>query len=303
MLKIKINQFLNYCNNSNFSDRSVETLTLRLKEFNRFISFGIKQQITSVKQISYQYLSEFVADYNTPSVSVKKARVWTLHQFFHFLKLQQQIDKNFAQQLPYPKIEKTVAEFLTADEFKRILLHFTQQAADLNGMRNLVLISLLGFLGLRTATIVALNIQDVDMAESCIWIQEKGVKRQVKRKLPLPQVLCLLIAGYLQMSNRKQGPLFLSKRKNRLSSQSLQNLYRKSADKVGVNKRLHPHLFRHTAATQLNQVAGIQITQFVLGHQRRENTEHYAHLNPNIYAGHMIRHPYMTLDLKKGEHK
>jgi site-specific recombinase XerD len=235
MLEIKINQFLNYCNNSNFSDRSVETLTLRLKEFNRFISSGIKQ-ITSVKQITYQHLTEFVADYNDPSVSVKKARVWTLRRFFHFLKLQQQIDKNFAQQLPYPKIEKTVADFLTADEFNRILLYFTQQAADLTGMRNLVLISLLGFLGLRAATIVA---QDMDMAESCIWVREKGVKRQLKRKLPLPQVLCLLIAGYLQLSHRKQGPLFLSKRSNRLSTQSLQNLYRKSAGKVGINKRLH----------------------------------------------------------------
>lgn len=302
MLKIKINQFLNYCNNSNFSARSLETLSFRLKEFNQFL-FSCPEQIASVKQISYQCLSEFVADYNTPSVYVKKARVWTLHQFFHFLKLQQQIDKNIAQQLPYPKIEKTVAEFLTTDEFNRILLHFTQQTADLNGMRNLVLISLLGFLGLRTATIVALNIQDVDMAESCIWIQEKGVKNQVKRKLPLPQILCLLLTAYLQQSDRKQGPLFLSARKHRFANRSLQNLYRNSADKVGINKRLHPHLFRHTAATQLNQVAGIQITQFVLGHQRRENTEHYAHLNPDIYAGHMRRHPYMTLDVKKGEHK
>ncbi|MFQ6115671.1 MAG: hypothetical protein ACE5NG_16545 [bacterium] len=37
---------------------------------------------------------------------------------------------------------------------------------------------------------------------------------------------------------------------------------------MGIYKKLHPHLFRHTAATHLNQVAGLEITQFVLGHQR-----------------------------------
>lgn len=296
MLEENVSQFLNYCNNSDFSDRSLETLTFRLKEFNRFI-LSCPNQITSVKKINYQHLTEFVADYNNPSVSVKKARVWTLHQFFHFLKLKQQIDKNIAQQLPYPKIEKKVPEFLTAGEFNRILLHFTQQATDKAGFRNLVLISLLGFLGLRTATIVALDIEDVDLAESCIWIQEKGIKSQAKRELPLPQILCQLLAQYLQMIDPQKGPLFLSKRKKRLARRSLQNLYRNSADKVKINKRLHPHLFRHTAATLLNQVAGIQITQFVLGHQRRENTQHYAHLNPDIYASQMKQHPYMKLDL------
>ena len=295
MLEENVTQFLNYCNNSDFADRSLETLSFRLKEFDKFL-LSCPQQINSVKQINYQHLSEFVADYHNPSVSVKKARVWALRQFFHFLKLTQQIDNNIARQLPYPKTEKKVSEFWTAEEFSRILLHFTQQATAPVGMRNLVLISLLGFLGLRTATIVALDSDDVDLTESCIWVQEKGIKGRQKRKIPLPQILCLLLQQYLQVIGQKNGPLFLSNRKKRFARRSLQNLYRDSADLMGINKRLHPHLFRHTAATHLAQVAGIQITQFVLGHQRRYNTQQYAHLNPDIYATHMKNHPYMNMD-------
>ena len=295
MLEENVVQFLNYCNNSDFSDRSLETLTFRLKEFDQFILF-CPEQITSVKKISYQHLTEFVANYHNPSVSVKKARVWALRQFFHFLKLTQQIENNIALQLPYPKIEKNVPHFLTVEEFNRILLHFTQHAINPIGIRNLVLIALLGFLGLRTATIVALDIDDVDLTESCIWVQEKGIKSQQKRKMPLPQILCLLFKQYLQLIGQKKGPLFLSNRKKRFAHRSLQNLYRDSADLMGINKRLHPHLFRHTAATHLNQVAGVQITQFVLGHQRRYNTQQYAHLNPDIYATHMKNHPYMNMD-------
>ncbi|MBC8179994.1 hypothetical protein H8E88_02610 [candidate division KSB1 bacterium] len=62
----------------------METLSLRLREFNNFIQ---EQSINSINKINYQHLLQFVADYGTPSPSVKKARVWSLHQFFHYLKL------------------------------------------------------------------------------------------------------------------------------------------------------------------------------------------------------------------------
>ena len=132
---------------------------------------------------------------------MKKARVWSVHQFFHYLKLQQIIQHNIAIKLPYPKIEKKIAPFLTDDEFNRILNYFTKKATDIKGLRNLVMIMLMGFLGLRTA------------------------------------------------------------------------------------------------ATQINKVAGLQSTQCLLGHQSIQNTAHYAHLNPDIYAVHMKNHPYMKLDL------
>ncbi len=159
---------------------------------------------------------------------------------------------------------------------------------------------MLGFPGLRTVAIVALNIEDVDLAESRIWVQEKGYKEKTKKCIILPQILCQILAEYLSVLSsldRKQGPLFMSKRKQRLARRSVQSIFHNVAQKLGIDKKLHPHLFRHTAATQLNQVAGLEITQFVLGHQQKQSTDKYAHLNPDIYAEHMKNHPYMKLDL------
>ncbi|MDW7680627.1 MAG: tyrosine-type recombinase/integrase [bacterium] len=294
MLQQNITNFLDYCNNSDFSKRSIETLSFRLNEFDKFVQ---THSISSIDKIKYQHLLQFVADYGTPSPSVKKARVWCLRQFFHYLKLQQLVDKNIALELPYPKMEKKVAKFLTEDEFNRILNHFTQKATDIHGLRNLIIILIMGLLGIRTAAIVAVNINDVDLAESRLWIHEKGYQQKTKKTIPLPQVLCQVLNEYIKQLNPKQKPLFMSKRNKRYASRSLQNLFRNVADKLGINKKLHPHLFRHTAATQINKVAGLQITQFVLGHQSIANTDHYAHLNPDIYAVHMKKHPYMTFDL------
>ena len=294
MLQNYITNFLQYCKNSYFAQRSIESLTLRLTEFDHFFQ---SQSLRSIGDINYQHLFQFVADFNNPSVYVKKARVWSLHQFFHYLKLQNLIQDNIALKLPYPKIEQKVPTFLTIDEFKLILNYFAQQATTPIGLRNLAIIALLGFLGLRTETIVNLSINDIDLAESRIWIKEKGFQGQIKKDLPLPQVLCQLLFEYIQQLDKNQQPLFMSKRNQRLSRRSVQSIFYQVTQKLNIDKKLHPHLFRHTAATHLNQVAGLEITQFVLGHQRQQNTHQYAHLNPDIYAQHMKNHPYMKLDL------
>ena len=293
MLQNNIINFLQYCKNSNFSERSIGTLSFRLYEFNTFLKSFPN---LTISKINYQHLLQFVADFGKPSPSIKKARVWSLHQFFHYLKLQQIIPCNIAAKMPYPKIEKNVVKFLTEDEFNRILNYFTQQASDIHGLRNLVMIMFMGFLGLRTSAIVAIDVNNVDLVESRLWVHEKGLRAQTKKVIPLPQVLCHILADYISQLDPEQKPLFLSNRNTRYASRSLQNVFRNVADQLGIDKKLHAHLFRHTAATQMNKVAGLQITQCLLGHQSIRSTDKYAHLNPDIYAVHMKNHPYMTFD-------
>ena len=79
MLHRIIRRFLDYCKLAEFSERSLQALTIRLSEFEIFLKI-IK--IRSVKTITYQHLIHFVADYESPSIHVRKSRVWTLRQFF-----------------------------------------------------------------------------------------------------------------------------------------------------------------------------------------------------------------------------
>ncbi|MBW2202029.1 MAG: tyrosine-type recombinase/integrase [Deltaproteobacteria bacterium] len=293
MLHRIISQFLDYCRLAEFSERSLQALAIRTNEFEAFIKI---LKIRSVTRIAYSHLIDFVADYENPSIHVRKSRVWTLRQFFHFLTLHQHVPKNIALKLPYPKIEKTVPQFLTTKEFKLLIRHFSEQADSPMGLRNLVIIMLLGTLGLRTSTLIALNIEDVGIRYGLVWIREKGNRQ---RHMVLPLCICKIIQSYLQSLERKQGPFLLSKRKKRISPRTLQDIFRSAADQLGIDKKLHARLFRHTAATYLNKVAGIEITQQVLGHSRRANTLKYTHLNPDQYAFYMKKHPFMKTKPKK----
>jgi integrase/recombinase XerC len=289
MLHRIIQEFLSYCRLADFSHRSLQALAIRLNEFADFLK---SQHLRSIQKVSYLNLVAFVADFNSPSIHVRKSRVWTLRQFYHFLTLHHKVAENIASGLAYPKIEKTVPQFLTQPEYNRLIRYFSTRANDLWGFRNLIIVMLLGTLGLRTTTLRMIDVADVDLRYGLLWVREKGARL---RSLILPQSLCEIIGSYLKYSKQKgpHVPLLISKRGQRISQRALQDIFRKAADRTGIKKNLHPRLFRHTAATHLNRVAGTEITQHVLGHARRVNTLQYAHLNPDKYALYMKRHPYM----------
>lgn len=298
MLAQLIFDFINYAEYVNFKVKSREAITSRLGQLAAYCD---SHNIQDINEITFQHLLRFVAEFGYCSVHVRKSKIWALHQFFHFLTLKKIIPENIALQLPYPKVGKKDPLFLTTDEFNRILHHFAQKVNKPAGLRNLIIIMLMGIMGLRISSITRMDIDDADLKSKTIRVYEKGT--DYKRVLPLPDVLVSFLAIFINDKPAQptadepvESPLFLSKRNKRISDSAIQQLFRNVADKLNISKKIHPHLFRHTAATYLNKTAGTSITQFVLGHARRANTETYTHLNPDIYAQYMKRHPYMNFN-------
>jgi site-specific recombinase XerD len=69
MLHRYINQFVEYCQLADFSVRSIQALTARLNEFEAFLK---SQKIWSIKKVTYQHLINFIADFKSPSIHVRK---------------------------------------------------------------------------------------------------------------------------------------------------------------------------------------------------------------------------------------
>jgi len=121
---------------ADFSARSIQALTIRLNKLANFLKI---QRIRSIKRVRCRHLIDFTADYNAPSIHVTKSRVWTPRQFYHFLTLHRIIPENIATGIPYPKIEKTVPQFLTQEEYKLLICHFSEQPDSSMGLRNLII--------------------------------------------------------------------------------------------------------------------------------------------------------------------
>ena len=104
MLEENIKGSISFCKVAGFKEKSIETLSLRLNEFNKFLK---SKRFKNIQSVTYFHLSAFVADYKSPSVYIKKARIWTLRQFFHILNLKGYLRENITTNLPYPKIKKS----------------------------------------------------------------------------------------------------------------------------------------------------------------------------------------------------
>jgi integrase/recombinase XerD len=132
MLNSIIPDFLSYCKTYGFGTRSLEVFSSMLNKFSKHIN---SLQITTIREISYQHLLSFVTSGN-PSAYTKKHMVWTLHQFFHYLKTIKIFKTNIALKLPYPKIDKKEPDFLSVKELKVILNYFISAANSHTGIRN-----------------------------------------------------------------------------------------------------------------------------------------------------------------------
>ena len=109
MLRWYCSQFLAYCRMADFSARSIQALSIRLNEFQSYLK---SLKIRSIKKVGYKQLVNFMAEFKNPSIHATRSRVWTLR----LLTLHRIVPENIATGLPYPKIEKTVPQFLTSDE-------------------------------------------------------------------------------------------------------------------------------------------------------------------------------------------
>jgi len=73
--------------------------------------------------------------------------------------------------------------------------------------------------------------------------------------------------------------LFITERRpyRRLSNRGIQREIAKIAERSGIQKKIHPHVFRHTFATLLlNNGADIVSVQGLLGHTDPATTQIYA---------------------------
>jgi integrase/recombinase XerC len=86
--------------------------------------------------------------------------------------------------------------------------------------------------------------------------------------------------GRPQLSSGSTEAVFLNHGGGRLTVRSIQSLVRFYAQKARIDKKVHPHMIRHTFATHLlNGGADLRVVQELLGHASLGTTQIYTHVS------------------------
>jgi integrase/recombinase XerD len=167
-----------------------------------------------------------------------------------------------------PENRKNTVDRMTQEETER----FIDAAYSADGRRGLMLRTLLETM-LRVSEFVSLQVEDVSIEENLIIVRDgKGGKR---REVPMTESLSRELN--LHVGGRNTGPLFQSPRGGTYSARRIQQIVKETAEEAGIQKRVYPHLLRHTMATRLvNSGMPIEHVRKVLGHESIDTTRVYA---------------------------
>lgn len=151
--------------------------------------------------------------------------------------------------------------------------------AACKGVRERAILTVLAYSGIRNEELCNLKTRDIDIAGGVIYvIQGKGSK---DRTIPVAGAAIRVVLEYLSAYPRQDDEfLFTTLRAGqRYTEWSLRRLVKRVVKRTFIPKRVHPHLFRHSLATNmLMRKAHIMTIQQQLGHSDIQTTMIY--LNP-----------------------
>ena len=202
---------------------------------------------------------------------------------FHFYLLEQDIArKDPSEKITSPKIKKKIPIILSVEEIDSIV-----ESINLNksiDYRDRAIISLLYSSGIRISELIKLNLIDFNIDNSILSVSGKGNK---ERLVPVGEKAMIYLMSYIQdyrtsfiKKSNSMGYLFLNNRGTALSRMGLWNIIKKRVSNSPLNKKITPHIFRHSFATHLIEGgADLVAVQQMLGHSDISTTQIYTHLD------------------------
>lgn len=143
-------------------------------------------------------------------------------------------------------------------------------------VREKALVEFLYSTGARVTETCSIKIADVDFEKGEVWLFGKGSKH---RKSYITAKCSLYLTEYLKSRKDDSEYLFVSERRphNALKKEAIERVIRNVGKRSGIGRKLFPHLFRHTVATDMLQKSvAVTDVQRMLGHVNINTTMIYA---------------------------
>lgn len=256
-----------YLNSKRYSDK---TKNVYLKQINclfKFLNFPKPNEVT-LNQI-YKYINNFIIEQNFSS-SYQNQAINAIKGFYRVV-----FNKNFLiSDIERPRKARKLPCVLSKEEIKILF-------ESIQNIKHKVILKLIYSGGLRISEAINLKLNDIDKDRKIIRINHaKGKKDRI---VGLSDRLLLELREYYKIYKPKiylfEGP----EKGTQYTTRSIQNIFKKSKLKSGINVNATVHSLRHSYATHLLESGvDLRIIQELLGHKSSKTTEIYTHVSTRI---------------------
>lgn len=249
------------------SDGTIGLYKLYLNEFIRIIQKPL-ENITANDVRMYLYLVQENRNISKRTLDSRRTIICT---FLGWCAAEGYIPKNPAINIKPIQYERKERVPLTDIQLEKV-------RSACNTLRETAMIEVLYSSGCHVTELARLNISDVNFATREIKLYGKGDKHRTSY---LSAKAIVALQAYIESRTDNCESLFISERKpyKRMAKSGLEAIIRKLGKRCDIT-HLHPHLFRHTIATDcLKRGMDITALQKMLGHRSLETTMIYAKVN------------------------
>ncbi len=261
------NGYLEILKQKRYSQSTIKTYVAYFKDFSYYFSERDLEELSG-EEIN-AYILELINKWDI-TTSEQNQRINAIK--FYFEKVLRKARQVY--EIERPRKEKILPDVLSKEEVGSIL------KVTLN-MKHKTLLSTIYSCGLRRSELINLKVDDVDSKRMMIKIS--GAKGKKDRYVQLSEgLLKLLRQYYLEYSPRIW--LFEGQKGGKYSPENIAILLKTAAQKAEINKRVYPHILRHSFAThQLEQGVDIRFIQAWLGHESLKTTQRYTHVSEHNF--------------------
>jgi integrase/recombinase XerD len=201
---------------------------------------------------------------------------------------------NPVEEIESPKMTRTLPDVLTLKEVESLLEQPNPKTPL--GMRDRAMLELLYATGMRVSELTRLQTHQINLEGGYVLLFGKGSKERV---VPLGQEAIRWVDLYSKevrgrLLKGKESPfLFINRMGRGMSRQIFWKNIKGYARKAGIQKRITPHLLRHSFATHLlERGADLRSVQLMLGHVDISTTQIYTHVTgERLKKVHQRYHP------------
>jgi integrase/recombinase XerD len=301
-----IADYLVFCdNNKKLNHKSIKAYSIDLTQFSK--------NFEKLEDINRDSLSEYIAGlhkkYKPKTVKRKLAAVKTFMKYLEYKEIIavnpiRNLMTKFKEPITLPRVIpfNIIQRFLDmayCDKNRDNMSRYEKQVA----VRNVAVLEILFATGVRVSELCNLKQRDIDFSNNRLRIMGKGSRERIIH-ITNTEVIAA-IHDYITVFGEKADKnehLFINKRGNRLSEQSVRFMLRDFTERLNIPLHITPHMFRHSFATYLlEEEVDIRYIQQLLGHSSITTTQIYTSVSLEKQKKILeAKHPRNRFRLNKG---
>lgn len=261
---------------------SLNTVEAYSRDLKRYLAC-VKAVSLGLVEVSQEDLLSFLArwrDDGLSSNSVNRALA-AIRGFYRYLIREKIAVTSPAIDLSDAKVWLKLPETISRVEMELILAQPAKNTT--RGLRDAAIMELLYATGLRVSELIGLQLNHVNWQVGYLQTVGKGGKGRI---VPVGRHAYTVLHEYLTqarptlLKDSNNNEMFITRSGKGFTRQGLWKIIRQYARMAGIEKKVHPHTFRHSFATHLLEGgAELRAVQAMLGHADISTTEIYTHIS------------------------